>query len=307
MDTIALIESILKTAFKSLPPLVLAGLASMITVKIGLLNLGLEGMMLMSAFTAVVVNYYTGSSLVGLVAAVLVSSILGLIFAIFNIRYKVNNIIISVAINGIGFSLTKYLLKLLFGTSGAFTSPDIVKIPEVPLSFLKNIPVLREFSNCSIIFWISIILTVVLAYVINKMPLGLRIRATGLNDTAVNTAGVSSDRIKYLCCVLSGTFCGLAGAYMSTSYLTMFTPGMTSGRGYLGNIASILGGRTPTGTFLGASLFSFTESMTLRIQTFGFPSQLIQLIPYSIAMLCLIFIAVLRKHKEKEKNLKLVA
>ncbi len=295
METMVFLENALETAFKSLPPLVFAGLGGMITAKVGMLNLGLEGMMLIAAFTAAITDHFTSQPLVALLAAMAVSSLLGWIFGLFNIRFKVNNIIISVALNSLGYSLTKYLLKALFGASGSFTSPNIVKQPTVRLPLLDSIPVLRALNGQSIIFWLGLLAVVILMYVVNKTPAGLRLRATGLNDAAVNTAGVSSDRIKYIACTLSGLFCGLGGAYLSTSYLSLFTAGMTSGRGYLGNIASVLGNRTAGGTFLGALLFSVTDGLTMKIQTYGFPSQLIQLIPYVVAMLCLIIIAVVQK------------
>ena len=298
MDMVAFLENVLETTFKTLPPLILAGLGGMITVKVDMLNLGLEGMMMMAAFTAAVVDHMTGQPLVALLAAVVLTSVMGWLFGLFNIRLRVNNIIISVAINSLGYSLTKYLLKAMFGVSGSFTSGNIVKQPTVILPFLERIPLLRVFDGQSVVFWLSILCTLALMYVVNKTPAGLRLRATGLNDVAVNTAGVNSDRVKYVACTLSGTFCGLAGAYLSTSYLSMFTVGMVSGRGYLGNIASILGNRTAGGTFLGSLLFSVTTGLTMKIQTFGFPSQLIQLIPYVVAMLCLILIAVVRRRRK---------
>lgn len=304
MELTIFLENALQTALKSLPPLVFAGLGGMITAKVGMLNLGLEGMMLMAAFTAAIVDHFTSQPLVALLAAMAISSLLGWMFGLFNIRFKVNNIIISVAINSLSYSLTKYLLKALFGASGSFTSSSIVKQPTVELSFLESVPVLRAFSGQSIIFWLSLLTTAVLMFVINKTPAGLRLRATGMNDSAVNTAGVSSDRIKYIACTLSGLFCGLGGAYLSTSYLSLFTAGMTSGRGYLGNIASVLGNRTAGGTFLGALLFSATDGLTMKIQTYGFPSQLIQLIPYVVAMLCLIVIALVQKFQARDLKTK---
>ena len=122
-------ENILNTAFRSLPPLLLAGLGGMITARVGLLNLGLEGMMLVGAFTAVIVNYFTGSAFAGLLAAILVCSIMGLVFAVFYLKFKVDNIIISVAFNMFAVAITQYLLGVLFGTSGAFASDWIRKLP----------------------------------------------------------------------------------------------------------------------------------------------------------------------------------
>ena len=113
MDMVAFLENVLETTFKTLPPLVLAGLGGMITVKVDMLNLGLEGMMMMAAFTAAVVDHMTGQPLVALLAAVVLTSVMGWLFGLFNIRFRVNNIIISVAINSLGYSLTKYLSTIV--------------------------------------------------------------------------------------------------------------------------------------------------------------------------------------------------
>ena len=292
-------ENILNTAFRSLPPLLLAGLGGMITARVGLLNLGLEGMMLVGAFTAVIVNYFTGSAFVGLVAAILVCSLMGLVFAVFYLRFKVDNIIISVAFNMFAVAITQYLLGVLFGTSGAFASDQIRKMPEIVIPFLENVPVLRAFNSLSIVFWLALIITAVMSFVINRTTWGLHIRATGLNDNAVNTAGVNATRVRYICVILSGSLCGIGGAYLSTGYLAMFTNNMTAGRGYLGNIASIIGNRTAGGALAGSLLFSFTEGITMKIQAFGFPSQLIQLIPYLAAFAVVIASACLKRRRAK--------
>ena len=293
------LENMLRTTFNALPALLLAGLGGMITAKVGLLNLGLEGMMLMSAFVAVIANFYTGSALLGLLAAVVFSTLVGFLFALFNIRFKVNNIIVSVGINMLAVALTRYLLGALFHTSGAFTSEKIIKLPTLPLPFLRDVPILKTLDGLSMVFWLGLLCTAVLGFIMKRTALGLHIRATGLNDTAVNTAGISSDRIRYLCISLSGTLCGIAGAYLSTSYLAMFTDNMTAGRGFLGNIASIMGGRTAGGTFLGSLLFGVTDGFTMKIQTMGFPSQLIQLIPYLVAFLVVIVSALIARKRKK--------
>lgn len=292
-------ENILNTAFRSLPPLLLAGLGGMITARVGLLNLGLEGMMLVGAFTAVIVNYFTGSAFVGLLAAILVCSLMGLVFAVFYLRFKVDNIIISVAFNMFAVAITQYLLGVLFGTSGAFASDQIRKMSEIVIPFLENVPVLRAFNSLSIVFWLALIITAVMSFVINRTTWGLHIRATGLNDNAVNTAGVNATRVRYICVILSGSLCGIGGAYLSTGYLAMFTNNMTAGRGYLGNIASIIGNRTAGGALAGSLLFSLTEGITMKIQAFGFPSQLIQLIPYLAAFAVVIASACLKRRRAK--------
>ncbi len=288
----------LTTTFLALPSLLLAGLGGMITARVGVLNLGLEGMMLIGAFSAVVVNHFTSSWLLGLIVAVVICALLGSVFALFNIKFKVNNIIISVGINMFAIAITQYLLSVLFGQSGAFTSEQIVKMPTIPLPFLAGIPVLRALDGLSIVFWLAILITFAIGFTVNRTKWGLHIRATGLNHVAVNTAGISPFRVRTICLTVSGALCGLAGAYLSTSQLAMFTNNMTAGRGFLGNIASIIGNRTAGGTLFGSLLFSATNGFTMNIQTFGFPAQLIQLIPYIVAFAVIIAIAVYKRNKK---------
>ncbi|SBW01313.1 conserved membrane hypothetical protein [uncultured Eubacteriales bacterium] len=295
MNLVIELENMLQTTFNALPPLLLAGLGGMITSKVGVLNLGLEGMMLMGAFVAILTNFYTGSSMLGLLAALLLGSLIGFLFAVFNIRFRVNNIIMSVGINMLAVAVTKYLLGVIFDTSGAFTSSKVVKMPTVSIPFLKGVPILNTLSGLSVVFWLALASTLVLGVMVNYTSWGLRVRATGLNDLAVHTAGVDPSRVRYACITLSGTLCGAAGAYLSTSYLAMFTNGMTNGRGFLGNIASVMGNRTALGTFLGSLLFSVTDGATMKIQTFGFPSQLIQLIPYTVAFAVVILNALIKR------------
>ena len=204
---------------------------------------------------------------------------------------------LSIGINIFAIAITRYLLGILFHTSGAFSSEKIVKIPAITIGFFGNIPFLRTLNGLSLVFWLSLVIAIVLGFILKRTTWGLHVRATGLNDTAVNTVGIDARTVRYICFILSGIFCGIAGAYLSTSYLSMFTDGMTAGRGFLGNIASIIGDRTIIGTVLGSLMFSLADSATMRIQTFGFPSQLIQIIPYVIAFLVLIINALIKQRK----------
>ncbi len=300
MNVNQIIENILTATMKALPPILLAGLGGMITSKIGVLNLSLEGTMLLGAFAAVLTNFYTGSAMLGLLLALLVGALFGWVFALFNLKFRVDNIVLSIGINIFAIAITRYLLGILFHTSGAFSSEKIVKIPVISVKFLEGVPILRSLNGLSLVFWLSLVIALVIGFILKRTTWGLHIRATGLNDVAVNTVGINAQTVRYICFILSGVFCGIAGAYLSTSYLSMFTDGMTAGRGFLGNIASIVGDRTVIGTVLGSLMFSLTDSATMRIQTFGFPSQLIQIIPYVVAFLVLIINALFKKRARKK-------
>lgn len=293
------ITMILETTLRLLPSILLAGYGGLITKRIKLVNLGLEGFMLIGAFIAVVISYYTGSAFIALIVTCIICGMMGLLFAVFNLRYKANNIIISVAINMFALGITKYFLSLLFGAKGAFSSPKIVGFPTINLPFLANIPILGAFSNQSIILYISLGLVFVMQIFLFRTKMGLRVRATGPNPMAVETAGVNVYRLKCLVVTTSGILCGMGGAYLSLGQLTMFTDNMTNGRGFVAMAASNFGNAMPIGTFLGASLFGFTDAVTMKAQLYGFPPQLIQMLPYIVTILTLVAVALYKRRKRK--------
>ncbi|GKX30641.1 ABC transporter permease [Vallitalea longa] len=296
-----LITSVLETTLRLLPPILLAGFGGLITQRIKLVNLGLEGFMLIGAFVAVVMSYFTGSALIALLVTCFICGLMGLLFAIFNIKYKADNIVVSVAINMFALGITKYFLNILFGVRGAFSSPKIIGFSTIDLPFLENIPILSAFAHQSIILYLSILILIVLQITLFKTKIGLRIRATGPNSMAVQTAGVNVFKLKCMVLTASGILCGIGGAYLSLGQLTMFTDNMTNGRGYVAMAASNFGNAMPVGTSLGALLFGFTDAVTMKAQLYGFPPQLIQILPYLVTVLTLIGVGVYKKRKSKRR------
>lgn len=294
------ISNILEVTLRFLPAILLAGFGGLITQRIKLVNLGLEGFMLIGAFSAVVTSYYTGSALIALLVSCLICGLMGLFFAVFHIKFKADNIVMSVAINLFALGITKYLLNLLFGVKGAFSSPKIVGFPTVKLTFLENVPILSAFSNQSIILYVALIVAFVIHIMLFKTSFGLRIRATGPNKMAVKTAGVDVFKLQCIVLTISGILCGIGGAYLSLGQLTMFTDNMTNGRGFIAMAAANFGSGMPIGTFFGALLFGFTEGITMKAQLQGFPPQLVQMLPYLITILTLVFISIYKKQRKVE-------
>lgn len=295
-----IITTIIETTLRLLPSILLAAFGGLITQRIKLVNMGLEGFMLIGAFTAVITSYYTGSSAIALLVSCIICGIMGLLFAVFNIKYKADNIIVSVAINMFALGITKYFLNVLFGVRGAFSSPKIVGFPTIHLSFLENIPILAAISNQSIILYISLLIVVLVQIILFKTKIGLRIRATGPNSMAVETAGVNVFKLKCLVVTASGILCGIGGAYLSLGQLSMFTDNMTNGRGFVAMAASNFGNGMPIGTFWGVTLFGFTDAVTMKAQLYGFPPQLIQMLPYIVTILALVTVALYKKRKVRE-------
>jgi simple sugar transport system permease protein len=169
---------IIEVTIRAFPAILMGGLAGLITQRIKVGNLGLEGFMLIGTFVSVLGSYYSGSSWFGILLACLVNSLLCIFFIIFNQEFKADNVVMSVAINMFALGITKYLLSVLFGVKGAFSSPKIIGVPKVNLPFLENIPILSAFAHQSILVYISLLSLVFVQVLLFKTSLGLRIRAT---------------------------------------------------------------------------------------------------------------------------------
>lgn len=296
------LEVMISTTLRMLPPILLAGLGGMIAARVRINNMGLEGMMLIGAFVAVLTTFFTGLPYLGLVAAALAGGIIGAGFALFKVRFKGNNVVISVAINMFALGITVYLLKVLFNVRGALSLPGMRGLPLLHIPVLRDIPVLRSFSGQSILVYLSFFLVIIFQFVMYHTSYGLRVRATGPHAMAVTTAGVNVNFYRYTALVISGILGGLGGAHLSIGQLAMFSDNMTNGRGFIALAATTFGNYTPIGTMLGSLLFSFTDAATMRLQTGGFPSPLIQMIPYSITLVTLWIVAVRLKKNASGSN-----
>ena len=297
------VSLLLQTTLRTFPPILLAGLGGMLANRIGILNLGLEGMMLMGAFTGVIVSYYTGSVILALLAAGLAGALAGVLFSVLTVRFKANPTVVGIAINLFAAGLTTYLLSVMFNVRGSFSDSKIVGLPKINIPFLNHIPILSAFSNQAVTVWIAIIMVIAMHYVMYHTPLGLRIRATGYYPMAVTTAGCNMERIQYGALIFGGFLAGIGGVHLSLGQLTMFTEDMISGRGFIAFAAAIFGKDTPIGTCLGALLFSFADGATRKIQTLGFPSSLLDMIPYIITVITLWIVAKRNVFKKKKKLL----
>ncbi len=294
-------EVLLSTTFRMLPPLLLAGLGGMISARVKITNMALEGMMLLGAFVAVVVTYFTGMAYLSLFVAAIVGGLLGFGFALTKIKLKADNIVVSIAINMFAAGITIYLMKIIFDVRGAISLPNMEGLPNLHIPFLEQIPILRSFSNQSILVYVSLLLVVVFQFLMYRTRFGLRIRATGPHAMAVVTAGVNADAYKYAALTISGILGALGGAHLSVGQLAMFSDNMTAGRGFIAMAATTFGGYTPIGTLLGALLFSTTDAATMRIQTAGFPTPLVQMIPYVLTLITLWLVVVHKKYVQQKR------
>lgn len=298
--------SLIYATFRSATPIIFAALCAAITQQANILNVGTEGIMLVGAFTAVAVSYFTGSWIIGVLAAMLAGVVIAMIIGIGHIKYGADNCAIGMGVNMLALAITKFLLNVIFGMNGSFSSPDIDPIPRVELAFLKGVPVLGDiFCNWSIMEWFVIVLIIFLQFLFYKTVWGLRLRAVGQFPEAAKTAGINVNKVKYQAVAFAGVIGGLAGAHLSLGYSTQFVENMTSNRGFMGVAAMYFGGANPVLTSAGCLLFGFADSIGARLQAYGIPSQFVLMMPYivTIAVLAVSMAVKISATKKRQSSL----
>ena len=285
-DILGLIGSVLASAIRYATPLVLAALGGLFSERSGVVNIGLEGLMLISAFTGVVGAYFSGNVLVGVLFALAGGLVFSLIHAVMCVTFEADQIISGVAINLLALGGTGFLMVLIFGSGG--TSPRIGGFSEVPVPLLSQIPIIGPaFFNQSPLVYLMFLLIPLTFFVVYRTPFGLRLRATGEAPEAVDTAGVSVTRMRYYGVALSGLLAALGGAYFSMDQLSAFSERMTAGAGFIALAALISGRWNPIGAAVAALVFGFAQAVTFRIAQDAIPLELLQSFPYVLTIVAL--------------------
>lgn len=291
--------TLLQNTIRTATPLILAALGGLLTMHAGILNIGMEGMILIGAFFGVLGSYYFSSALAGVLLAVLSGLIIGLIFGVFTIELESDEFIVGIAINIFAGGLTVFLLRSIFGVKGAFSSPEIIPLPDIHLPIIDKIDFLNVILNDhSVFIYISWILVICVYIFLYKTPYGYWLRGAGEHPESLETVGVSPKKMKYISSLLCGIFCGIAGAHLSLGYLTLFTENMSAGKGFIALAAIIFGASNPIKTFGAALLFGFFDALGIRLQGIGIASQFTQMIPYLVTVFVL-FIVAKRKLRRK--------
>jgi simple sugar transport system permease protein len=300
----AFLASILRVA----TPILLPSLGALISDRAGVINIGLEGTMLIAAFTGVVFSAYsrdwfgddtarTIGPWVGMAAGMMMGVLVALLLGFFHLKLKANLILSGIAINFLGQAATVVVMYELTGdrgtTQGGLKSMRMpfIQLPE----WLNDIPggafFFKVFDNQSIMTWIAILAVFVVWYFMYRTPVGIHLRAVGENPNAAASVGIRVQRIRYLALMLSGILSALGGIHLSMGYLTFFQNNMSSGRGYIALAAPALGGGHPVGTGFAAFIFAFFEALSIRIGTLDIPSMLPQMLPYIATIMALVIYA----------------
>lgn len=267
-------------------PLTLASIGSVICERSGIINLGIEGMMLAGAFGAVLGTHAFGSPWLGMLTAIVIGGIFGLLHALLCIRYRTNQAVSGVGINIFASGITIVLCQVVWNKEGL--SGEVAQIPTVTIPFLSEIPVIGElFKNQSPYLFFTIVIVVVSWYMMYRTKIGLRLRTIGDNSKAAATAGVNVTKYRYTAVIVCGMLCGLAGSFLSIVQSNLFVKEMVAGRGYIALAATIFGGWNPLGSFFASLLFAFSQALRIHIDL-DIPEQFLQMLPYLLTMIVLI-------------------
>lgn len=270
-------------------PILLAALGGAICERAGVFNIALEGFMLVGAFAAVAGSFLAGSAYAGALVAIVAGIAMGLVFAEFNLRRGGDAIVVSIALNLLAAGLTAFLLRALFGATGAFNDPAIVGFPAITVPGLAAVPVLGPLlSGQSILFYLALLAVPALQLFFSRHYLGMRMRAAGENPAALAAGGVSPLRVRVYALIACGALCGLAGAQLSISNVRLFVEDMSAGRGWIAVVAVLLARGRPWPLFFIAVVFGIVDSLSFRVQGLGLPQQFTDMMPYMATLVVLV-------------------
>lgn len=282
-----LTASVFAAALRLATPYMFASIGEMFGQRSGVLNLGVDGIMLMGAFFAHYVALMTGSAVLGVGAALVVGGLMGLVTAFVSVTLKAQQGISGIGVYLFGLGMSELLFQRLVGTPRS-----VEGFPNIYIPGLSDIPILGEiFFRHNILVYIAFLLVPISAYIINRTPFGLQIRAVGQNPQAADAMGINVARVRYITVILGSMLAGLAGASLSVALLKVFQQNLTSGLGFIAVALVYFGRWRPVGILIGALLFSFVNALQLQVSAIGLdiPSEFAVMAPYVITIIALVF------------------
>lgn len=283
------LTGMLVTSVIQATPIGLAALSGIYSERSGVVNIGIEGMMLMGAFVSVIIASVTHNLYLGFLAGALSGLILGLLHAVLSIRYRINQIVSGTGIIILALGITTYGYRAFLNPIPALNDPGPI-LASLPIPLLWRIPVIGPILfNQSPVIYILFFLIIFTQFFYNYTKWGLRIRSVGENPKAADTLGINVFALRYISVLISGMIAGFAGSYMSIGSVGFFNEGMSAGKGFLGLAAMIFGNWNPGGALLGSLIFGFFDSWQdkLSILQVGIPSEFLQMAPYIATMIIL--------------------
>lgn len=278
-------EKFFNASIRMATPLILAAIGEVYLERAGILNLGLEAMMLLGAFFGVLGASLSGSPIIGLLSAIMAGLFAGLIFGIWVISLRANQIVTGAAMNIAALGLTSFLSRVIFGIRTLPT--QVTGFKEWPIPILSDIPVIGRilFYHTPLVYF-ALFLVIIMTFILFRTTWGLKIRAIGEHPRASESVGIGVLSWRYGMSLLCGGLCGIAGATLSLAQLTTFVDNMTAGRGFIALAAVIFGRWNPIGASAASLVFGATDALQMRFQAFsvGLPPDIFLMLPYLLTL-----------------------
>jgi len=279
LDQVVVWSALLSATLVWATPLTFAAIGGMFCERSGVVNIGLEGMMLAGAFFAALGADKFGNWWMGVVTAAVAGAGFAAVHAVMAIHLRADQVVSGTAINFLALGVTGYFFIDVYGENG--TPGNLPRIPDVNVNFLGSV-----FGHLNLMIWVSFALLILAHITLFYTPIGLRIRSVGEHPRAADTVGISVYATRYGAVILSGMLAALGGAYLSIGYLGSFSENMTAGRGFIALAAVIFGNWRPFGAFAAALLFGGSTALSFRLQQpWPAPSVLFQALPYVLTLI----------------------
>lgn len=291
-------QFLLASILRLTTPILLCAIGSQYCDRSGVTNISLEGTMLLGSFMGVLGSYFTGSWALGMLIAVVSCILVSMLFALITLKLGGTELVVGFAMNVLLDGLTVYMLRSIFHVSGSIVSDKIIGIPVFSTPLLTQIPVLGAlFTNQNILTYLAFISVFVTHFIFNRTHFGLKIISSGQNPQAATTVGINVHKVRLVCMIIMGAMCGLAGVQLSLGYLSLFSEGMTAGRGFIALMAVVFAGGKPMRILLVTLLFGTAEMLSNQLQLFRLPSYLMLMLPY----VCVIILTLIRTPHTRRK------
>jgi simple sugar transport system permease protein len=285
--TLPVLIGILYSGIRLATPYLYAAIGETFVQRSGVLNLGVEGMMLMGAYVGFLVGMKTGNLWLGLGAAALTGLLMGVFMAVISVTLQAQQGISGIGMHLFGLGLSSLLFKMTLGSVESIRGFSPIKIP-----LLGDLPIIGEaMFNHSLLVYGAFLLVPISNFILNRTTFGLKVRAVGQNPQAADTVGVNVTWIRYITLMIGGALSGIAGASLSIALINLFQENMTNGMGFIAVALVYFGGWRPYGVLVGALIFSFVNAFQLWIQVKGInlPSDIAVMLPYILTIVALAF------------------
>lgn len=282
---ITFLIALLSASLRLSVPILLAALGGMYSERAGVVNIGLEGMMLTGAFAGVVGSYFSGSQWIGVLVAIISGILISLLFSFVTVNIKIDQIVSGVAINLLAIGVTSFLYRALFGIT---TVPITVKaFDTLNLPILSKIPIIGDiFFKQTVLVYLAFLLVPISSFILYKTSWGLNIRTVGEHPMAADTVGIPVNKVRTICVMLSGVLAALGGCFLSLGQFNMFVDNMVTGRGFIAVAAVIFGKWNPKGILIASLIFGVADALQIRLQiaNVGIPYQFLLMFPYLLTV-----------------------